>query len=109
MRKLITAGTGTYASIGSPGDAVTGGDDWVTSAASPDGQYLVAYIPDAHGGSISIDATVLRGAAEAQWFDPSSGTYSSAGRVTNTDTQSFTPPGSNSGLSRDWVLLVAAS
>jgi hypothetical protein len=108
MRKLVTAGTGSYASIPHPGDGATGGDDWVTSAATPDGRYLVAYIPHAHGSSsITIDTTILAGTADAKWFDPSSGAYTNAGRVDNTSTHKFSPPGRNGDQAGDWVLLVA--
>ena len=109
MGRLITAGTGTYGAARNPGDAVVGGDDWVPAEASPDGRHLVAYIPDAHGGgSITIDATVLRGTATAAWFDPSSGTYYDAGQVTSTGPHTFKTPARNNAQARDWVLVVSA-
>jgi hypothetical protein len=106
MKKLITGGTGSYTTMAQPGDSEVGGDDWVVSAATPDGKHLVAYVPDAHNGDITVDATALSGTAQARWFDPSSGTSSDAGTVANAGTRAFTPPGKNGAGAKDWVLIL---
>ena len=108
MKKLITGGTGSYTSMANPGDPEVGGDDWVVSAATPDGKHLVAYVPDAHSGDITVDVTPLAAAGDARWFDPSDGTYTSAGQFVNNMPQTFTTPGKNVAGSRDWVLLLEA-
>ena len=109
MKKLITGGTGSYTSMANPGDSEVGGDDWVVSAATPDGRYLVAYVPDAHTGDITVDMTAMSGSGQARWFDPSTGTSTAAGQFTNAGTRAFTPPGKNTGGTKDWVLMLEAT
>jgi hypothetical protein len=109
MKKLITGGTGSYTTMANPGDPEVGGDDWVVSAATPDGKHLVAYVPDAHSGELTVDMTALSGTAQARWFDPSSGTFTDAGQLTNTGTHAFTPPGKNAAGARDWMLVLTAA
>ena len=62
MRTLITAGGSSVSS-----------SDYVAAAATFDGTLLVAYIPPAHSGSITVDMTAMSGPARARWFDPTSG------------------------------------
>jgi hypothetical protein len=50
--------------------------------------------------------TKLGSNIQAQWYDPTSGTYTSIGRFDNTGTQNFTPPGNNSTGDSDWVLVL---
>ena len=96
MRTLITAG----------GSSVSA-SNYVAAAASPDGKLLVAYIPPAHNGSITVDMAAMGGPARARWFDPTSGAYSDAGTgLANSGTRMFTPPGTNSAGANDWVLVL---
>jgi hypothetical protein len=96
MRTLITAG-GSSASA----------SDYVAAAAAPDGTLLVAYVPPAHSGSITVDMGVMSGPARARWFDPTSGVYTDFGTgLTNSGSRSFTTPGNNSVGTKDWVLVL---
>jgi hypothetical protein len=112
MQTLVTAGGGSYASWSDQG-AEGGGMDWVVSSAAPDGTLLVAYVPDAHTGSINVSMTAMSATSRARWYDPTSGTYtadsSGAGyAVPNTGTHAFTTPGPNAAGDNDWVLVLDA-
>ncbi len=81
MRNLITAGGSTVSSTA-----------YVTAAAAPDGTLLVAYIPPAHSGSITVDMGAMSGPSQARWFDPTSAAYIGIGTgLPNTGTRIFTP------------------
>jgi len=96
MRTLVTAG----------GSAVTNAD-YVAAAATPDGKLLVAYIPPAHNGPITVDMGAMSSLSRARWFDPTSATYTDIGAgLTNSGTRNFTPPGNNSVGQKDWVLVL---
>ena len=96
MRTLVTAG-------GSAASAA----DYVAAAAAPDGKLLVAYLPPAHNGSITVDMGAMNGLTRARWFDPTSATYSAIGTgFTNAGPRDFTPPGDNSAGANDWVLVL---
>jgi hypothetical protein len=97
MKTLVTAGGGT---------ANPQSTDFVASAASPDGKLLVAYVPPAHTGSLTVDLTALSASVQARWFDPTSATYTAIGTFPNTGPHSFTTPGTNSGGAADWVLVL---
>jgi hypothetical protein len=85
--------------------------DWVVSAAAPDGTLLVAYVPDAHSGALTVVLSAMSGSTRARWYDPSTGTYlpdsSGTGYVlANSGTHAFTTPGTNGAGANDWVLLL---
>lgn len=96
MRNLITAG-GSAESL----------DDYVSAAANTNGTILVAYIPPAHSGSITVDMAAMDGPVIARWFDPTSAAYIAiATGLTNVGTHTFTPPENNSVGQADWVLVL---
>ncbi|MBI3852477.1 MAG: DUF4038 domain-containing protein [Verrucomicrobia bacterium] len=97
MRTLVTAGGGTPDS-----------SDYVAAAATSTGSLLVAYLPPGRAGNITVDLTVMSGSAQARWYDPTSGNYTTipGSPLANTGPYSFTPPGNNSVGDRDWVLLL---
>jgi hypothetical protein len=80
----------------------------VTAARTPDGSLVIAYIPTAR--TIDVDMTKLKGLANAQWFDPSSGTYTtiSGSPLANSGSHGFTTPGNNTDGDGDWVLVLEA-
>jgi hypothetical protein len=79
----------------------------VPASATPDGTLLVAYVPPAHVGAISVDMETMKGPARARWFDLTNGTYLEIGTgLSNVGSRSFTPPGSNHAGTRDWVLVL---
>jgi len=96
---LITAGGGT---------ASPQSTDYVAAAATAEGDLLLAYVPPAHTGSVTIDMTKLGAAVTARWFDPSNATFTSIGSFANTGTHAFTVPGNNSAGDADWLLVLDA-
>jgi hypothetical protein len=97
MKTLITAGAGAPADAG-----------YVASAATPTGSLLVAYVPPAHTGTVTVDMTVMSGPARARWFNPTSAAYTNVtgGPFANTGTHAFTPPGDNGTGNNDWALVL---
>lgn len=96
MKTLVISGGGKSA-----GEA-----DYVTAAATRAGTLLVAYVPPAHTGSITIDATVMSGPARARWFNPATALSIDAGAVANTGSRMFAPPADNGTGFADWVLVI---
>jgi hypothetical protein len=82
--------------------------EYVAAAAAPVGNLLVAYIPPAHPGSITVDMTAMSAPARARWLDPTSGAYQpdATPSVSNSGPHDFTPPGANSAGASDWVLVL---
>lgn len=94
---LVTAGGGT---------ASPQSTDYVAAAATPEGDLLLAYVPPAHTGSITIDMTKLAAMIVARWFDPTNATYTSIGAFANTGTHAFTTTGNNNAGDADWLLVL---
>jgi hypothetical protein len=103
-KKLITAGGGTK-----------GQTDYVTSALTQDGAYLLAYIPtpaagDTSARTITVDMTAMQGPTRARWFNPATGLFTDIGSgLANSGTQSFTSPGDNGTGTNDWLLVLDAA
>lgn len=92
-----------------------GGDDslsdFVSAAATIEGDLLVAYVPPAHSGAVSVDMSALKDKVFASWLDPSNGKIVAvrAASFSNSGTQQFTPPAKNASGFNDWVLVLATS
>lgn len=97
---LITAGGGT---------ASPQSTDYVAAAATPEGDLLLAYVPPAHTGSVTVDMTKLSATAVARWFDPTNSTFTAIGAFNNSSTHAFTTPGNNNAGDPDWLLLLETS
>lgn len=98
MGTIVTAGGGTE----SPQST-----SYVAAAAAADGSRVVAYVPPAHSGDVTIDMTKMSGAARSRWFDPTDGSYTTIGTIAATSTHAYTPPGNNAeGTYDDWVLVL---
>jgi len=97
MRNLVTLG-GSIISF----------PDYVAAAATPDGTLLVAYVPPAHSGPITIDMTAMSGPTRARWFNPTTAAYTDAGVLPSGTLTDFTPPpgGCRGSAVDDWVLLL---
>jgi hypothetical protein len=56
---------------------------------------------------VALDLSAIDGdCVTLRWYDPSAGTFASAGRVTATDEPTtVTPPGPNADGGTDWILL----
>ena len=52
-------------------------NDYVTAARTPDGSLMIAYLPS--GRPITVAMSAMRGNVRAEWYDPSSGRYSTIG------------------------------
>lgn len=107
-RTLITAGLGTFDRPGR--DAWN--DDYVAAAITADGGLLLAYVPPRHSGPFTVDLSAMRGPANAQWFDPTTGAYTAVAEapLANTGTHAFTPPpGTHADGASDWLLVLAAA
>lgn len=100
MKTLVTSGAG---------QSTPQGDDYVAAAAARDGTLLVAYLPPAHTGSVTIDMSALVGEAHARWLNPTTGAYTEiASKLPAKGTRVFTPPASNGSSYDDWVLTLDA-
>ena len=97
MGTLITAGGGT---------ASPQSTNYVAAAATSEGDLLLAYIPPAHTGSITVDMTKLAATAVARWFDPTNGSMTVIGAFANTGTHAFTPPANNNAGDTDFLLVL---
>ncbi|MBS1600247.1 MAG: DUF4038 domain-containing protein [Bacteroidetes bacterium] len=97
MKNLVIAGSGADTAA-----------DYVASACTRKGDLLVAYIPPANRGKITIDVSVLSAGLTASWFDPTNGQYRSIGGSINPGKgrHDFEIPGANSSGERDWVLVI---
>lgn len=101
--RIVIGGYGTFSATGN-----VGSNDYVTTAATPDGTLAMSYLPT--GGTLTIDATRFAGRVRARWFDPTTGTYqpASPARFPNSGTVRFTAPEQNVAGDRDWVLVLVA-
>ena len=104
---IITAGQGTAATW-SDGNSPSNNMDWIPACAAADKSSLIAYVPDAHSGSFTIDRTRFGTDGYAVWIDPTNNAVTPIGAIPNTGTQSFTVPGANAAGDNDWVLLIRA-
>ena len=110
MTTLVTAGGGTYGTWSHAGSL--GGHDYVVAAADPQGAALVAYVPTAHTGNLTVTLATMSGSSFARWYDPTTGvsTPVAGSPFPNTGTQAFTvPAAAHADGSRDWVLVIETS
>ena len=104
---LVPSGLGGMRTLVTAGGSSVSAADYVAAAATPDGTLLVAYIPPAHNGSITVDMGAMSGLTRARWFDPTSAAYTTIGTgFANSGTRAFTPTGNNSVGQKDWVLVL---
>jgi hypothetical protein len=99
--KIVTGGYGTFSSSGDVDSS-----NYVTTASTPDGTLAISYLPA--GGTVSVDMGRFAGPVQAQWFDPTSGTYSRASRFPDSGIVKLSTPGTNAGGDPDWVLVLTA-
>lgn len=57
--KLVPSGLGGMPTIITEGASIPDNPDYVAAAATPEGTLLLAYIPPAHKGSITVNTSVL--------------------------------------------------
>jgi len=102
----VPSGLGQMRSLVTDGGGDVGRADYVAAAATASGDLLVAYVPPAHSGSITIDLAALSGSARARWFNPTTGEYVAIATLKNEGTREFVPPGDNGSGQHDWVLVL---
>jgi hypothetical protein len=97
--QVLTRGFGHY----SNSDSITT-DTYATAAATPDGTWAMAYLPDIR--KVTIDMAKLSGPVTAQWFDPTNNSFTpiAGSPFPNSGSRHFMPPGNNSAGNGDWVL-----
>ncbi len=102
---VVVAGFGTFGNL----QTRVSKSDFCTAAKTPDGSFVVAYMPTAR--EITVNMASLKAPADAKWFDPTNGTYTTipGGPFANTGTRQFKPPGNNHDGDSDWVLVLDAS
>jgi hypothetical protein len=119
---LITAGRNTYGtppiSSGTPGNPrcpsspnTVNTNTYVTAARASDGTFAVVYIPTA--GTVTVNLANLRPNVTAQWFDPTTGNYSTICSDGTGDcaagSRNFMSSGTHGDGASDWVLLLRAA
>ena len=104
--ELVPSGLAGMKNIVTAGGSTVSAASYVAAAATPSGSLVVAYVPPAHSGSITLDMSVLSGTAAARWFNPTTGASTNIGTFGNSGTQSFSPPGNNGTGYSDWVLVL---
>jgi hypothetical protein len=104
IHTVVTGGLGTYGNIRTR----VSQSNYCTAASTPDGSYVMAYMPTTR--TITVNMGSLKARATARWFDPTNGTYTTipGGPFANSGTRQFTPPGKNGEGDSDWVLLLRA-
>jgi hypothetical protein len=89
--KIMTDGYGQW---GSP--------DYATTACTPDGTTIIAYLPV--GRQITVDISKISGKkARCWWYNPSDGTVLESGTFQTEGLRQFNPPSEG-----DWVLVIDA-
>lgn len=106
----LVLGASTQKSLITVNGSTDTSQDYVSATADIAGTTCVVYVPPAwSSGTFTVDMTVMRGTTTAQWFDPTSASYTLiSSSLANTGTHVFTPPGSNAAGDTDWVLLMTA-
>ena len=106
-QELLPSGLGGMGTIVTAGGGAVSSPTYVSAAATLDGKLLVAFVPPAHSGTITVDMTRLSAPARARWFNPTTAAYTDIGtNLPNTGTRDFTPPGNNGSGFDDWALVI---
>jgi hypothetical protein len=102
--RIVTAGYGTPSSTNVPIN-----DNYVTTAASPDGTLAISYLPA--GQAITVNLSAFAGPITARWFDPANNTFNvvAGSPFNNQGTVQISPGGNNSEGTSDWVLVLTVA
>jgi hypothetical protein len=107
---IVTAGYGTFANptlgVAPSGSNSVLGNDYATTAATPDGSLVMTYVPTFR--TLTVNLSRLSGPVVARWFDPTLGTFAtiSGSPFANSGPANFTPPGTHADGAADWVLVL---
>lgn len=104
---IVTSGYGTLDT--SENSDCINTNDYVTTSYLTDRTASVSYIPQS--ATLTVDLSKFKGPVTAKWFDSTSGNSTTipGSPFTNSGSQNFSTPGSNSTGDADWVLLLTAS
>jgi hypothetical protein len=93
--RVVTEGWGKF-----------GDFDFAPAARTPDGQLVMAYLPD--GRAITVNMATLARPAVARWYDPASGEFQpiAGSPFPNSGSRRFQSPGKNADGDGDWVLVL---
>jgi Protein of unknown function (DUF4038) len=105
--ELLPATIGPIGTLITSGGGTSGNQNFVTAAANPDGNLLLAYIPPAGASSITIASGAMAKKYTARWVDPTVGLDGATviGSF-SPGSQAFTTPGNNAYGAADWLLLL---
>lgn len=104
---LVPSQLGGTGPIVTSGGADESSESYVAAAAAADGSTIVAYIPPAHTGTITIDMARVARPARARWYNPTTAVYTTIETdLPNAGTHPFTAPGDNGSGDSDWVLVL---
>ena len=84
-------------------------DNYVTTAASPDGTLAISYLPA--GQTITVNLATFSGPVTARWFDPTNNTFAPAkgSPFNNNGAIQLAPGGNDSEGTSDWVLVLTVA
>jgi hypothetical protein len=104
MHAFFPSGRGTYNAGKNPG-----GEDYATGAFTPDATMAILYLPTFR--TVSVNLERFEGPVKAEWFDPSTGSYTNVkGTFKNSRVAYLEPPAKLNGKGfEDWVLIVKRS
>ena len=110
--KLVPSGLNGMKTLITAGGSSSNLTDYVSACAKPDGKLLLAYVPPAHSGTITVDMTAMSGNTRGRWWNPTTAAYTDitggSFNIANTGTHVFTPPGDNGTGFTDWLLVLDA-
>jgi len=109
--ELVPSGMNGMRNLIAERGSIDSSANYVSAAATRSGNLLVAYVPPAHRGSITVDVTGMGKVIEASWYDPTSGSYAkvAGSPFANNGARTVTPPPINSKGQTDWVLVLATN
>jgi hypothetical protein len=96
----------TAASFVTSGNTYSAGTTGTNGAVSSSGQLGLVYLSAL--GSVTVALSKMAGPTQAQWFDPTAGTFTPIGSFAASGTHTFTTSSNNAAGDPDWVLVLTA-
>ena len=85
----------------------------IVASRASDGSFALVYVPSTGTGSntFTIAMSQLSGPVTAQWYNPTSGAYTTltSSPFANSANQTLSTPGNNGTSTNDWLLVLTAS
>jgi hypothetical protein len=102
--KYVTTGFGTFDPNAGADPNYATGFDYATTAATPDGKLLLAYVPTGPR-TLTLDRSRLAAGVGVKWYDPTDGSVRPVRLEPGGGPVALAPPGPNAGGDADWVLV----